>query len=152
MKNQRYPARVKKHSKTIKKRLVSFDPNISAKKAVEILREAKVEKYALIGGVVMWVHVEDDTIHQFTKDLDIAVPYTAIGAIEQVIQKNDLHYVYLHIGGLGIRENGICMGSLIFFWKIVFEKKKSRVNYRQNFLVEHQVFEVDKVILRKARK
>ncbi|MGK5093784.1 nucleotidyl transferase AbiEii/AbiGii toxin family protein [Deltaproteobacteria bacterium TL4] len=107
MENERYNPKIKKHSKTIKKRLVSFNPNISAKKAIEILKKANVEKYALIGGVAMWVHIEDETIHQFTKDIDIAVPYKNIESIEQAIKESNLHYMHLNIGGLGIRENEI---------------------------------------------
>lgn len=107
MENKRYNPKIKKHSKTIKKRLVSFNPNISAKKAIEILKKAKVEKYALIGGVAMWVHVEDDTVHQFTKDIDIAVPYRKIESIEKVVKESNLNYLHLNIGGIGIREDEI---------------------------------------------
>ena len=50
-----------------------------------------------------WFYLDSD-LHQFTKDVDFAVPLTEIQSIEQEIISRKLNYSYLSIGGLGIRE------------------------------------------------
>ena len=83
-------------------RLPSFDPNESLEVALEILKVA-ASHFALIGRVATWVYLESD-LHQFTKDVDIAVYFHEIAAIEQEIQRRELNYHPLQIGGIGIRD------------------------------------------------
>lgn len=105
----RYQPHIKKSAQTIKKQLDSFNPKTSAKKAIEILQQAKVANYALIGGIALWVHLDDEGNHRYTKDIDFAVPLDAISQIEQYIRQAQLNYKQLQIGGIGIRDEGISL-------------------------------------------
>ncbi len=86
------------------KKLPAFDPAPSVKLALDIFKSAEVKKFALIGRIATWFYLDSD-LHQFTKDVDFAVPLSVIKAIEQEIVSRKLNYSHLSIGGLGIREN-----------------------------------------------
>ncbi len=85
------------------KKLPVFDPLPSVKLALDIFKTAAITKFALIGRMATWFYLDSD-LHQFTKDVDFAVPLTEIQSIEQEIISRKLNYSYLSIGGLGIRE------------------------------------------------
>lgn len=92
---------------TQNKQFQTFDPNPSLKFALELLGEAKISKFALIGKLAMWVHLEDESQHQYTKDVDFAILLHDVNKIEQVINKRKLKFQHLQIGGIGLREKGI---------------------------------------------
>jgi hypothetical protein len=56
--------------------LPAFDPKPSARFAHELLTEVEA-RYALIGPLGLWVHLPQEQ-HEFTKDIDVAVPESAI--------------------------------------------------------------------------
>ncbi|MCP4352634.1 MAG: hypothetical protein GY795_44830 [Desulfobacterales bacterium] len=85
------------------KKLPAFDPAPSVKLALDILKSAEVKNFALIGRIATWFYLDSD-LHQFTKDVDFAVPLSVVKAIEQEIIFRKLNYCHLSIGGLGIRE------------------------------------------------
>lgn len=58
---------------TIKKQFQIFDPNPSLKFAVKLFRDANISMFALIGKLAMWVYMEDESQHEFTKDVDFAL-------------------------------------------------------------------------------
>jgi len=55
----------------------------------------------------MWVYLEDESQHEFTKDVDFAVFLNESAKIEKQAAVQKLNYNHLHIGGIGIREKGI---------------------------------------------
>jgi len=55
----------------------------------------------------MWVYLEDESQHEFTKDVDFAVFLNQSDIIEKQTSAQGLNYNHLHIGGIGIREKGI---------------------------------------------
>ena len=85
----------------------TFDPNPSLKLALELLSQAGVTQFALIGKLAMWVYLEDESQHGYTKDVDFAVLLAEVGKIEQHVLKQGLPYQPLHIGGIGIRAKGL---------------------------------------------
>ncbi len=85
--------------------LPSFDPNPSARFAHEILTELEFP-YALIGKVAMWAILQPDQ-HEFTKDVDFAVPLRAIEPIRAALIARGMTPRPLSIGGLGVREGEI---------------------------------------------
>ncbi len=55
----------------------------------------------------MWVYLEDESQHEFTKDVDFAVFLIESDKIEKQAAAQGLNYNHLYIGGIGIREKGI---------------------------------------------
>lgn len=85
--------------------LPSFDPNPSARFAVEVLSEAGVP-FALIGKVAMWALLPERE-HDFTKDVDFAVPLRAEAPLRAALAKRGLRPRALSIGGLAIRTDDL---------------------------------------------
>ena len=92
---------------TESKRFKTFDPNPSLKYALQLLEEANISKFALIGKLAMWVHMEDESQHEYTKDVDFAILMADTPKLEMVLAKHDMNFRFLRIGGIGIRESGI---------------------------------------------
>ncbi|MCP4108390.1 MAG: hypothetical protein GY749_23070 [Desulfobacteraceae bacterium] len=69
------------------KKLPAFNPAPSVKLALDILKSAEVKNFALIGRIATWFYLDSD-LHQFTKDVDFAVPLSVVKAIEQAFQKS----------------------------------------------------------------
>ena len=57
--------------------LPTFDPVPSAQFGLEILDRSKSRR-ALIGRVAMWYWLDDEADHEYTKDVDFAVPQVSI--------------------------------------------------------------------------
>ncbi len=92
---------------TKRKKFQIFDPNPSLRFALKLFLKAGVTKFALIGKLAMWVYLEDESQHEFTKDVDFAVFLNESNKIEEQASTQGLNYNHLHIGGIGIREKGI---------------------------------------------
>jgi len=86
------------------KQFKTFDPNPSLKYALQLLEEANISKFSLIGKLAMWVHLEDESQHQYTKDVDFAILLNDCNKLEKVVSKKGIPFKYLQIGGIGIRE------------------------------------------------
>lgn len=84
-----------------------FDPNPSLRFALELFSKAGVTRFALIGKLAIWVYLEDESQHEFTKDADFAVLLNDIAKIENQASAQGVSYGYLHIGGVGVREKGV---------------------------------------------
>lgn len=82
--------------------LPAFDPTPSAHFACEVLTEAGVP-FALIGRVAMWALMPPET-HEFTKDVDFAVPASAIEPLKTALSKRGVVPRDLSIGGLAVRK------------------------------------------------
>lgn len=93
--------------KTQQKQFKTFDPNPSLRFALSILSAANVTRYALIGRLAMWVYIEDESQHKYTKDVDFAIILEDAEKVIKTVEKKNLNYENLHIGGIGIREDGI---------------------------------------------
>jgi len=92
---------------TKKKEFKVFDPNPSIKLALKIFMDIGITQFALIGKLAMWTHLEDESQHGYTKDVDFAVFLKEAAKIEKEVTKKNITYKYLNIGGIGIRENGL---------------------------------------------
>ena len=92
---------------TKSKQFKTFDPNPSLKYALQLFEEAGISDFSLIGKLAMWVHLEDESQHQYTKDVDFAILLNDNSKLEEVVSKKCKSYKYLQIGGIGIREQGI---------------------------------------------
>ncbi len=84
-----------------------FDPNPSLRFALKVFLKAGISRFALIGKLAMWVYMEDESQHEYTKDVDFAVFFKETGKIEAEISRQGLHCNHLLIGGIGIREKGV---------------------------------------------
>jgi predicted nucleotidyltransferase len=84
-----------------------FDPNPSIRFALEFFLTAGISRFALIGKLAMWIYLEDESQHEYTRDVDFAVFFREIIKIEDEASKQGLNYEQLHIGGIGIREKGL---------------------------------------------
>lgn len=84
-----------------------FDPNPSIRFALEFFLKAGISRFALIGKLAMWIYLEDESQHEYTRDVDFAVFFREIIKIEDEASKQGLNYEQLHIGGIGIREKGL---------------------------------------------
>lgn len=84
-----------------------FDPNPSIRFALEFFFKAGISRFALIGKLAMWIYLEDESQHEYTRDVDFAVFFREIIKIEDEASKQGLNYEQLHIGGIGIREKGL---------------------------------------------
>jgi hypothetical protein len=82
--------------------LPSFDPKPSARFGLEVLTEVG-QPFALIGKVAIWAHLPPD-LHEFTKDVDFAVPARAIEPIKAALARRGIVPRLLSIGGLAVRE------------------------------------------------
>ena len=89
------------------KQFKTFDPNPSLKYALQLLEEANISKFSLIGKLAMWVHLEDESQHQYTKDVDFAILLNECGKLEDIVLQKGISFKHLQIGGIGIREEGI---------------------------------------------
>ncbi len=84
-----------------------FDPNPSIKFALEFFKKVGISEFALIGKLAMWVYIDDESRHEFTKDVDFAVFLKEAEKIENEVKKQSLNFRHLQIGGIGIREKGL---------------------------------------------
>lgn len=84
-----------------------FDPNPSIRFALELFLKAGISRFALIGKLAMWMYIEDESQHEYTKDVDFAVFLREIVKIEKEASKQGINYEQLHIGGIGIREKDL---------------------------------------------
>lgn len=84
-----------------------FDPNPSIRFALEFFLKAGISRFALIGKLAMWIYLEDESQHEYTRDVDFAVFFREIIKIEDEASKQGLNYEQLHIGGISIREKGL---------------------------------------------
>jgi hypothetical protein len=82
-----------------------FDPKPSARFGAELLRELG-QPFALIGKVAMWAHLPP-AAHEFTKDVDYAVPTRAIEPLKEALARRGIVPRLLSIGGLAVREGDI---------------------------------------------
>lgn len=82
--------------------LPTFDPVPSATFGVEILNRSKSRR-ALIGKVAMWYWLDDEADHEYTKDVDFAVPRASVPAILDVLGQTDAEVSQLGIGGINAR-------------------------------------------------
>ena len=62
--------------------------------------------FALIGRIAMWTLLPSDQ-HEFTKDVDFAVPLRARASIRAALARRDITPRELPIGGLAVREGEI---------------------------------------------
>ncbi len=92
---------------TQNKRFQTFDPNPSLKYVTSLLLEAGITQYALIGKLAMWVNLDDESQHQYTKDVDFAILLGDVEKIENLVKKKQLNFKQLRIGGIGLRESSI---------------------------------------------
>ncbi|MBF0239601.1 MAG: hypothetical protein HQM12_18020 [SAR324 cluster bacterium] len=92
---------------TISKTFQVFDPNPSLRFALELLLQSGISGFALIGKLAMWVYLDDESQHEYTKDVDFAIKTGEISKLEQEISRRNLHCQNLQIGGIGIRETGL---------------------------------------------
>jgi len=98
---------LEKQMTTTTKQFRTFDPNPSLIYALQLLEEAGISIFALIGKLAMWVHLEDESQHQYTKDVDFAISLEDSTKLENVISEKGIRFKYLQIGGISIREQGI---------------------------------------------
>jgi hypothetical protein len=82
--------------------LPTFDPVPSANFGVEVLNRSKSRR-ALIGKIAMWYWLDDEADHEFTKDVDFAVPQASVPAILDVLRQTDAEVSQLNIGGINAR-------------------------------------------------
>ena len=85
--------------------LPRFDPNPSARFASELLLGEGVP-HALIGRIAMWTLLPSDQ-HEFTKDVDFAVPLRFSESIRAALARRNITPRELPIGGLAVREGEI---------------------------------------------
>lgn len=79
--------------------LPTFDPVPSTEFGLQILKDAKA-RHALIGKVAMWYWLEDMADHEYTKDVDFAVPQSSIPAILERLHATEAKVSQLFIGGV----------------------------------------------------
>ncbi len=80
--------------------LPRYDPAESLKVGLEILKAAGVP-FALAGRLAVWAYVRP-AAHQYTKDVDFAVPYGNADRIARVARERGYTVTVLSIGGIGI--------------------------------------------------
>lgn len=83
--------------------LPAFDPNPSAEFARALLRAEEIP-FALIGRVAMWTLLPEDQ-HEFTKDVDFAVPRRCREPLRAALIRKGLAPRDLPIGGLAVRTD-----------------------------------------------
>ena len=82
--------------------LPTFDPVPSARFGLEVLDRSKARR-ALIGRVAMWYWLADEADHEYTKDVDFAVPRASLPAILEILQQTGAEVLPLTIGGVHAR-------------------------------------------------
>lgn len=87
----------------VAKPVPSFDPNPSLSAVVGFLQEIGVTDFALIGRVATWLYLPEE-VHQFTKDVDVAVLSADIAKIEQGLKAKGYTVYQLPIGGVAVRQ------------------------------------------------
>jgi len=104
---------------TIDKQFQVFDPNPSIKFALDLFLKAGISQFALIGRLAMWVYLEDE--------------------IEAEISKQGLNYNHLHIGGIGLREEGVTIDfidrrlhGIDRLFRVAIEEASCEVNVGEN--------------------
>jgi len=124
---------------TIDKQFQVFDPNPSIKFALDLFLKAGISQFALIGRLAMWVYLEDESQHEYTKDVDIAVFFRETAKIEAEISKQGLNYNHLHIGGIGLREEGVTIDfidrrlhGIDRLFRVAIEEASCEVNVGEN--------------------
>lgn len=97
--------------------LPAFDPKPSLEFGARLLESLKTE-YALIGKVAMWYWLDNPSDHEYTKDVDFAVPLEATPAIIAKLRAANVSLRMLAIGGVnadidaqGVRADFIDRGS-----------------------------------------
>lgn len=88
-----------------RKSLPHFDPRPAARVAASILRKVGAP-HAIIGRVAMWTYLSPEQ-HEFTKDVDFAVPAEFIAAVEAEVRRRKLACRQLRIGGIGVRDGDL---------------------------------------------
>jgi hypothetical protein len=83
-------------------RPLTFDPVPSTSFGVEILNRSKAPR-ALIGRVAMWYWLDDEADHEFTKDVDFAVPQASVPSILSALRETGAEVSQLTIGGINAR-------------------------------------------------
>jgi hypothetical protein len=69
---------------------------------MEILNRSKAPR-ALIGKVAMWYWLDDEADHEFTKDVDFAVPQASMPSILDALRETEAEVSQLTIGGVNAR-------------------------------------------------
>lgn len=82
--------------------LPAFDPVPSARFGLEILDRSQARR-ALIGKVAMWYWLDDEADHEYTKDVDFAIPQASVPSILDVLHQTDAEVSQLMIGGINAR-------------------------------------------------
>ena len=85
--------------------LPTFDPNPSAKFGSDLLASEGVP-FALIGRIAIWALLPEEQ-HEFTKDVDFAVPLHFREPIRAALVRRNITPRDLPIGGLAVREGEI---------------------------------------------
>jgi hypothetical protein len=79
--------------------LGTFDPKPSLHFGAKILGDLKTE-HALIGKVAMWYWLENPADHEYTKDVDFAVPRASLPALVEKLGAAGVQVRQLAIGGV----------------------------------------------------
>ena len=85
--------------------LTPFDPNPSIERALDLLEAANVP-FALAGRLAVWAAVPADD-HEYTKDVDFAVPHEHMGELERLARERGFAIHPLAIGGFAIRTDEV---------------------------------------------
>jgi len=86
---------------SVPRELPRFDPAESLRLGLELLKEADVP-FALAGRLAVWTYVPP-AAHQFTKDVDFAVPYGHTDRVAAAARDHGYEVSELSIGGYGVR-------------------------------------------------
>ena len=82
--------------------LPTFDPVPSANFGLDVLNRSNAPR-ALIGKVAMWYWLDDMADHEYTKDVDFAVPRASLPAILEILRGTEAEVSQLNIGGVNAR-------------------------------------------------
>ncbi len=77
----------------------TFDPKPSLRFGAKILGDLNTE-HALIGKVAMWYWLENPADHEYTKDVDFAVPHASMPALVEKLHAAEMQVRPLSIGGV----------------------------------------------------
>jgi len=89
----------------VNKSVPAFDPTPSARFAHRALAGANVPG-ALIGRLAVWAWLPDESDHEFTKDLDVAVTQADMALVRSWVDRQGLSTRALTIGGVNVRHPG----------------------------------------------
>jgi len=90
-----------KKGRIVQRELPKFDPAPSARFAARILTEGNIQG-VLIGRLAIWAYLPKESDHEFTKDLDIAVPYEEMCLVRSWLDQNSIRYRELDVGGVNV--------------------------------------------------